>query len=46
VTLGKDGVDIIHGYGAVNDYEKKLIADMMPDLISQAKKGVEWANAN
>jgi malate dehydrogenase len=46
VTLGKEGVEKIHGYGTVNAYEEKLIADMMPDLISQAKKGVEWAKAN
>jgi len=46
VTLGKDGVETIHGYGTVNDYEKKLIADMMPDLVSQAKKGVDWVAAN
>merc|ERR1719197_1167195 len=38
VTLGKDGVQTIHGYGTVTDYEKKLIDDMMPDLIAQADK--------
>merc|ERR1712203_732233 len=42
-TLGKDGVESIHGYGTVNDYEKKLIADMMPDLLAQAEKGVKFA---
>jgi malate dehydrogenase len=46
VTLGKDGVETIHGYGEVNDHEKKLIADMMPDLVAQAKKGVEWVANN
>merc|ERR1712039_934674 len=46
VTLGKDGVETIHGYGTVNDYEKKLIADMMPDLIAQADKGIKWAKEN
>merc|ERR1712203_325311 len=44
VTLGRDGVETIHDIGAVNDYEKKLIADMMPDLIAQAEKGIQWAN--
>jgi len=43
VTLGKDGVDTIHDYGTVNDYEKKLVADMLPDLIAQADKGFKWA---
>merc|ERR1712050_570281 len=46
VTLGKEGVEAIHDYGAVTAHEKKLIEDMMPDLIAQAKKGVEWAAAN
>merc|ERR1712107_373836 len=46
VTLGMDGVDTIHDYGTVNAHEKKLIEDMMPDLIAQAKKGVDWAAAN
>jgi malate dehydrogenase len=44
VTLGTDGVDTIHDYGTVNAYETKLIQDMLPDLIAQAKKGVAWAN--
>merc|ERR1712187_537296 len=43
VTLGKEGVETIHDYGAVNDFEKKLIADMVPDLIAQAEKGVKFA---
>merc|ERR1712190_12080 len=46
VTLGKEGVETIHGYGDVNDHEKKLIADMMPDLIAQAEKGVKWTAEN
>jgi malate dehydrogenase len=43
-TLGKNGVETVHDIGTVNDYEKKLIADMMPDLIAQAEKGIKWAN--
>merc|ERR1711972_1040322 len=46
VTLGKEGVEEIHSYGAVTAHEQKLIDDMMPDLVAQAKKGVEWALAN
>jgi malate dehydrogenase len=46
VTLGKEGVETIHGYGTVNDYEAKLIADMTPDLIAQAEKGFAWCKAN
>jgi malate dehydrogenase len=45
-TLGKGGVEKVHDYGTVNDYEKKLIADMMPDLIAQADKGIKWAKDN
>merc|ERR1711862_1078927 len=43
VTLGKDGVEKVHDLGALNDHEKKLIADMMPDLLAQAEKGVKFA---
>jgi len=46
VTLGKEGVETIHSYGTVNDHETKLIADMMPDLLAQADKGVAWAKEN
>merc|ERR1712151_5928 len=46
VTLGKEGVETIHGYGTVNDYEQKLIKDMMPDLLAQAEKGIKWAGEN
>merc|ERR1712226_123394 len=43
VTLGKEGVEEVHGYGTVTAHEKKLIADMTPDLAAQAEKGVEFA---
>mmetsp|Transcript_114566 Transcript_114566/g.370384 ORF Transcript_114566/g.370384 Transcript_114566/m.370384 type:complete len:345 (-) Transcript_114566:136-1170(-) len=46
VTLGKEGVESIHDWGKINAFEEKLIADMTPDLIEQARKGVEWANAH
>merc|ERR1711972_241754 len=39
-TLGKGGVETVHDYGTISDYEKKLIADMMPDLVAQAEKGM------
>merc|ERR1719183_1014287 len=45
VTLGKEGVETIHGYGDVNAYEKKLVEDMLPDLIKQAEKGVAFTKA-
>mmetsp|Transcript_13014 Transcript_13014/g.33528 ORF Transcript_13014/g.33528 Transcript_13014/m.33528 type:complete len:339 (-) Transcript_13014:137-1153(-) len=43
VTLGREGVETIHHYGKVSDHEAKLIADMTPDLIAQAEKGIAWA---
>merc|ERR1712048_1246698 len=46
VTLGKDGVDVINGYGTVTAHEQKLIDDMLPDLIAQAEKGFKWAEEN
>jgi len=44
-TLGKNGVETVHPIGDITDYEKKLIADMLPDLIGQAEKGTAWATA-
>merc|ERR1712032_746778 len=46
VTLGKDGVETIHEYGAVTEHESKLIKDMLSDLAAQAEKGIEWAGSN
>lgn len=46
VTLGKEGVETIHGIGPVTAYEQKLIDDMMPDLIAQGEKGVKWVAEN
>lgn len=46
VTLGKEGVETIHDYGTVTEHEAKLIKDMLPDLVAQATKGVEWAGKN
>jgi len=46
VTLGKNGVETIHGVGNITDYEKKLIADMLPDLMAQGEKGAAWAKEN
>merc|ERR1712176_283190 len=44
VTLDKEGVETIHGLGNINDHEKKLIADTMPDLLAQADKGFKFAS--
>merc|ERR1740139_1440738 len=46
VTLGKEGVETIHDFGTINAFEEKLIADMKPDLIAQADKGIAWAKAH
>merc|ERR1719188_1716524 len=46
VTLGKEGVQEIHDYGTVSAHEEKLIADMLPDLIAQGKKGEAFMKAN
>jgi len=44
VTLGKEGVETIHDYGSINAHEEKLVADMIPDLVAQAEKGIKFAN--
>lgn len=43
ITIGKEGVESIEDTGARgNDYEKKLVKEMVPDLISQITKGYEF----
>jgi len=46
ITLGKDGVQEIHGVGEVTEYEQGLLDDMLPELIKQVEKGVEYAKNN
>ena len=42
VTLGRDGVDTVHGLGALSDYEKAALDAMMPQLQGEIKKGVDF----
>lgn len=42
VTLGKNGVDTIHGYGSLSSFEKDNFDKMLPDLVAQAEKGAKF----
>jgi len=42
IRLGKDGVDEVLHYGKLSAFEQAGLEAMLPDLISQAKKGVEF----
>lgn len=42
VTLGKEGVEKIHGLGEMSAVEKEALDKAVPDLVAQAKKGVEF----
>ena len=46
VTLGKNGVETIHGFGVVSEKEKKLIAEMIPDLKSQVRLTCQRAHTH
>lgn len=46
VLLGKDGVEEILPFGPLSDFEKAGLEAAIPDLIAQAKKGVEFAKNN
>jgi len=46
VTLGKEGVETVHDYGAINAQEQKLIQEMLPELICQIQKGIDFAATN
>ena len=45
VTLGKEGVEKIHGLGELSAYEQKALDAMMPELKDSINKGVEFAKS-
>ena len=45
VTLGKEGVEKIHGLGELSAYEQKGLDAMMPELKDSINKGVEFAKS-
>jgi len=45
VTLGKNGVEEIHGYGTLSAFEQQNVEDMLPDLKAQVQKGLDWGKA-
>jgi malate dehydrogenase len=45
VRLSTEGVDKIMDLGVLSDYEKEKLNAMMPDLISQIEKGIEFGKA-
>ena len=42
VRLGPNGVEEVLPIGNLSDYEKESLQKLIPDLITQAKKGVEF----
>ncbi len=42
VTLGPSGVEEIHPFGPLSAFEQQGLDKMLPDLIGQVKKGVEY----
>lgn len=42
VTLGKQGVEAIHGLGELDAFEQQKLKEMLPDLQAQIAKGVEF----
>jgi len=44
VTLGKNGVEAIHGYGTLSAFEQDVLDKAVPDLIAQAEKGIKFAS--
>jgi len=43
IELGVNGVRVIHQVGKLSDWEKKLLDAAVPELASNIKKGVEFA---
>ena len=45
VKLGKDGVEAILDFGSISAFEQKAFDDMLPTLIGDIEKGVEFGQA-
>jgi len=43
VTLGKGGVETIHNTGALDEFEKQKLQEMLPELQGAIEKGVKFA---
>merc|ERR1712179_230383 len=43
VELGPNGVKEVRPIGAISAYEEQLLQEMLPELIGQIQKGVEYA---
>lgn len=44
VTLGPDGVQEVHGYGDLSEFEQANFDKMIPELQKSVDKGVEFTN--
>lgn len=44
IRLGPNGVEEILGYGKLSASEQTVLDAMIPDLVAQAKKGIEFVN--
>lgn len=42
VKLGPDGVETVHGLGAMTDYEREALAAMKPELLASIDKGLKF----
>lgn len=42
ILLGPNGVEEVRHFGELSAFEKKGLDAMIPDLVAQAKKGVDF----
>lgn len=45
VSIGKDGITEVHGYGELSPFEQANLDAMVPELTDQVNKGKEWGEA-
>jgi hypothetical protein len=45
LRLGPNGVEAVLPYGTLSAYEQEVLDKLVPDLIVQAKKGIDFVNA-
>jgi NAD-dependent malate dehydrogenase len=45
VSIGVNGIEEVHGYGELSAFEQANFDAMLPELIGQVNKGIEWGKA-
>lgn len=46
VHLGPEGAEVVVPFGQLSPFEKESLDKLVPDLVAQAQKGIDFAKKN